>query len=300
MRIPLLIFTILILPFSMNCTNLQSLAGMNSKQSESAAETAEKKPVESQENFAVSSRLLEEKNYLVNELTFEIKKLRAELNSATSDIKHLNDKIDELANPFKQFNKEILLNNESIVYGKILFQDDTSIKVATIMGTLTLQRNNIIRVVERETMQPPSIEEVTAIEGENTFMGSTGSGFINNLGVQDGQSKPIMNSANLVLIGNIDEHRDKSGNTILSGEVKNIGTKRADFAKVNFTIKKNWNGDTKTMTAFLQGTYHTFESGVTANSSVLPGATSSFELIIPTSIGPYIGYSYDIEWDEYQ
>ena len=54
------------------------------------------------------------------------------------------------------------------------------------------------------------------------------------------------------------------------------------------------------MTAFLQGTYHTFESGVTANSSVLPGSTSSFELIIPTSIGPYIGYSYDIEWDEYQ
>lgn len=300
MRIPLLIFTTLILTFSMNCTNLQSMAGMNKKQSESAVETAEKKPAESQENFAVSSRLLEEKNYLVNELTFEIKKLRAELNSATSDIKHLNDKIDELANPFKQFNKEILLNNESIVYGKILFQDDTSIKVATIMGTLTLQRNNIIRVVERETLQPPSIEEVTAFEGENTFMGSPGSGFINNLGVQDGESKPIMNSANLVLIGNIDEYRDKSGNTILSGEVKNIGTKRADFAKVNFTIKKNWNGDTKTMTAFLQGTYHTFESGVTANSSVLPGATSSFELIIPTSIGPYIGYSYDIEWDEYQ
>ena len=27
---------------------------------------------------------------------------------------------------------------------------------------------------------------------------------------------------------------------------------------------------------------------------------ASFELIIPASFGPFIGYSYDIEWDEYQ
>ena len=300
MRIPQLIITILFLSFSINCTYLQSMADMGKKQSESAAEKPNENSTDSEENFAVSSRLLEEKNYLVNELTFEIKKLRAELNSATSDIKHLNSKIDEFANPFKQFNKEILLNNGSTIQGKILYQDDTSIKVATILGTLTLERSNIIRVVERESMQPPTIDEVTAAGTQGTLSGSSGSGFMNNLGVQGDKSQPIMNSANLVLVGNIDEVRDKSGNTILSGEVKNIGTQRADFAKVNFTIKKNWNGDTKTMTAFLQGTYHTFESGVTANSSVLPGATSSFELIIPNSVGPYIGYSYNIEWDEYQ
>jgi len=109
-----------------------------------------------------------------------------------------------------------------------------------------------------------------------------------------------MNSANLVLVGNIDEIKDNSGNTIISGDVKNIGPQRADFAKVTFTVKKNWNGDTKMMTSFVQGTYHTFESGITANSSVLPGAAASFELIIPALFGPFIGYSYDIEWDEYQ
>ena len=54
------------------------------------------------------------------------------------------------------------------------------------------------------------------------------------------------------------------------------------------------------MTSFVQGTYHTFESGITANSSVLPGAAASFELIIPASFGPFIGWSYDLEWDEYQ
>ena len=109
-----------------------------------------------------------------------------------------------------------------------------------------------------------------------------------------------MNSANLVLVGNIDDYKDNSGNTIITGNVKNIGTQRADFSKVTFTIKKNWNGDIKMMTSFVQGTYHTFESGITANSSILPGASASFELIIPSSLGPFIGYSYEIEWEEYQ
>ena len=43
-----------------------------------------------------------------------------------------------------------------------------------------------------------------------------------------------------------------------------------------------------------------FGGGITANSSVLPGAAASFELIIPASFGPFIGYSYDIDWDEYK
>ena len=234
-------------------------------------------------------------------MTFEVKKLRAELNNSVSEIKELKKVTADLSDPFKSFNKEILLNNGSTIQGKILYQDDQMLKVATIIGTLTVDRNTIIRVVEKSNLAPTTLEEAVAnTKYVDPSLGETGDGFIGTLGVQSAKSNPITNSANLVLVGNIDEIKDNSGNTILSGDLKNIGMQRADFAKVNFVVKKNWNGDTKTMTSFVQGTYHTFESGITANSSVLPGASASFELIIPAAFGPFIGYSYDIEWDEYQ
>tara|TARA_B100001029_G_C15047537_1_gene448227 strand:+ start:992 stop:1849 length:858 start_codon:yes stop_codon:yes gene_type:complete len=285
----------------MNCVHLQFLVGDDSGKEE-GNQLENKKATEVKENkFNVSAKLLEEKEFVINELTFEIKKLRAELNNAVSEINNLKKITSDLSDPYKTFNKEILLNNGSTIQGKILYQDDESLKVATIIGTLTVDRNTIIRVVEKSPLAPTSIEEAVA-HSQEASMGLMNSenGFISNLGIQADNSKPIMNSANLVLIGNIDEVKDNSGNTILSGDIKNIGIQRADFAKVTFTIKKNWNGDTKTMTAFAQGTYHTFESGITANSSVLAGASASFELIIPSSFGPFIGYSYNIEWDEYQ
>ena len=285
----------------MNCVHLQFLIGEKSNE-ENLEKAVQIETVESpKENFNVSTKLLEEKDFVINELTFEIKKLRAELNNAVSEINNLKKVTSELSDPYKSFNKEILLNNGSTIQGKILFQDDEALKVATIIGTLTVDRNTIIRVVEKSPLAPTSVEEAVAhTQTANMATGGSDNGFIGTLGVQSGSGQPIMNSANLVLVGNIDEIKDNSGNTILSGNVKNIGTQRADFAKVTFTVKKNWNGDTKTMTSFAQGTYQTFESGVTANSSVLPGASASFELIIPSSFGPFIGYSYDIEWDEYQ
>jgi hypothetical protein len=301
MRYPYLIKIILLSFFSMNCVHLQFLVGEkpNEEKSEEIVliETIEAR----KENFSVSSKLLEEKDFVINELTFEMKKIRAELNNAVSEINNLKKVTSDLSDPYKSFNKEILLNNGSTIQGKILYQDDETLKVATMIGTLTVERNTIIRVVERSPLTPTSVEEAVAhTQAANATTNGMGNGFIGSLGVQSGSGQPIMNTANLVLVGNIDELKDRSGNTILSGNVKNIGTERADFAKVTFTIKKNWNGDTKTMTSFAQGTYHTFESGVTANSSILPGASASFELIISASFGPFIGYSYDIEWDEYQ
>ena len=37
-----------------------------------------------------------------------------------------------------------------------------------------------------------------------------------------------------VLLGDFKEVKDDNQNTILSGEVKNIGSKRADFVKITF------------------------------------------------------------------
>ena len=301
MKIPYLINLILLFLFSTSCVHLQFLVGDN-PDGEKKNEIKELEITKEKENsFNVSSKLLEEKDLIINELTFEVKKLRAELNNSVSEIKELKKVTADLSDPFKSFNKEILLNNGSTIQGKILYQDDQMLKVATIIGTLTVDRNTIIRVVEKSNLVPTTLEEAVAnSKYVDPSLGETGDGFIGTLGVQSAKSSPITNSANLVLVGNIDEIKDNSGNTILSGDLKNIGMQRADFAKVNFVVKKNWNGDTKTMTSFVQGTYHTFESGITANSSVLPGASASFELIIPATFGPFIGYSYDIEWDEYQ
>ena len=44
-------------------------------------------------------------------------------------------------------------------------------------------------------------------------------------------------SPHLVLVGDILEEKDDSGNTVLTGEVKNVGNQRADFAKIFFTFR---------------------------------------------------------------
>ena len=107
-------------------------------------------------------------------------------------------------------------------------------------------------------------------------------------------------SANCVLMGNITEKKDAQGNIIFNGEIKNIGGRRSDFVKVDFVFRKNWSGETKTLTTFIRGGYHTFDSGITTDSTLLPGSTGSFELYVPHDFGSFIGYSYVIDWEEYE
>ena len=106
-------------------------------------------------------------------------------------------------------------------------------------------------------------------------------------------------SAHLVLVGDITEKKDGSGNTVLSGEVKNVGNKRADFSKIIFSFRMNWQGDTKTLTTFINGITNTFDTGISSDNSVLPHAVGNFELVIPKSFGTFIGYSYEIDWSQY-
>ena len=106
-------------------------------------------------------------------------------------------------------------------------------------------------------------------------------------------------SATLVLVGDILEQKDASGNTILIGEIKNVGNKRADFAKIIFTFRMNWQGETKNLTAFISGVTNTFNTGISSDNSVLPHAVGNFELIIPKSFGIFIGYNYHIDWSQY-
>ena len=169
----------------------------------------------------------------------------------------------------------------------------------TLIGKLIINRDDIVRVIEN------IIEEETK---ENAQM-NISPDQLEIVEVQDSDDESGINiierrkenqTAQLVLIGDIQENKDKSGNTILNGEIKNIGTQRADFAKINITFRKNWHGDVETLTAFARGSYYTFKTGVSSDSSILPGAIAEFELIVPKSMGSFIGYSYTVDWEQYE
>ena len=91
-----------------------------------------------------------------------------------------------------------------------------------------------------------------------------------------------------------------SDNIIFDSEIKNIGGRRADFVKVDFVFRKNWSGETRTLTTFIKGSYNTFDTGIVSDASLLPGANGKFDLYVPQDFGTFIGYSYVIDWEEYQ
>ena len=171
------------------------------------------------------------------------------------------------------------------------------VKVETLIGKLIIDRSTIVRVIENiiegeegdesSSLSPDQIEVVEVLDANDES------------GINIIERRKQNQTAHLILMGTIQEKKDKSGNTILSGEIKNVGAQRADFAKINVTFRKNWHGDTETLTAFTRGTYYTFKTGITSDSSILPGAIAEFELVVPKSTGAFIGYSYNLDWEQY-
>ena len=241
------------------------------------------------------------KDFILNELNFEIKKLSAEF-------KHLSQENDDLkalskmwVNPLTIYSKEIILKNGSTVFGKIIYQDDKSLKVETLIGYLIVDRAQVVRIVDnvitedtheyvpeqiRESYTPPPMPKLAQPRYTST-----------NNSARNASAKF---SANCVLVGNISEKKDGQGNIIFKGEIKNIGGRRSDFVKVDFVFRKNWSGETKTLTTFVKGSYNTFDTGIVSDASLLPGAVGKFDLYVPQNFGGFIGYSYVIDWEEYQ
>ena len=241
------------------------------------------------------------RDFILNELNFEIKKLSAEF-------KHLSQENDDLkalskmwVNPLTIYSKEIILKNGSTVFGKIIYQDDKSLKVETLIGYLIVDRAQVVRIVDnvitedtheyvpeqiRESYTPPPMPKLAQPRYTST-----------NNSARNASAKF---SANCVLVGNISEKKDGQGNIIFKGEIKNIGGRRSDFVKVDFVFRKNWSGETKTLTTFVKGSYNTFDTGIVSDASLLPGAVGKFDLYVPHDFGGFIGYSYIIDWEEYQ
>jgi uncharacterized protein with PIN domain len=257
-----------------------------------------KKETKDSMNFSVQSggALITNNTSLYNKQSnYEIKKLTAEVNYLKEQIANLDVKSSLYADPFSVYNKEILLNNGSSIFCKILSQDSDKIFVETLIGNLTLQKASVVRIVENivvleENKRNEEIVEISDSEKEQII------GRAEILKQRKSQS-----SASVILMGEINESSDKSGNTILIGELKNVGTERADLVRIDFILRKNFQGDIERLTAYATGSSHIFkDSGIISNSSVLPGAIGHFKLIIPNSIGNFIGYSYELYWDQYE
>ena len=244
-------------------------------------------------NYNLTQDSVVEKNLpeIIEDLRMDIKKLKAELDYQHENLSKLEAQTKVFANPFAIYNKEIVLNNGSSIFGKIVYQDQDVMKIETLIGQLIIDRNTIVRVVNQVSAYGNSDQ----VSSNNQSGGSPDASGVNLI------QKRVKNlSAHLVLVGDITEEKDGSGNTVLSGEIKNVGNKRADFSKIIFTFRTNWQGDSKTLTAFINGITNTFETGISSDNSILPHAIGNFEMVIPKSFGSFIGYSYDIDWSQYE
>ena len=244
-------------------------------------------------NYNLTQDSVVEKNMpeIIEDLRMDIKKLKAELDYQHENLSKLEAQTKVFANPFAIYNKEIVINNGSSIFGKIVYQDQDVMKIETLIGQLIIDRNTIVRVVNQVSAYGNFDEE----SSNNQSGGSPDASGVNLI------QKRVKNlSAHLVLVGDITEEKDGSGNTVLSGEIKNVGNKRADFSKIIFTFRTNWQGDSKTLTAFINGITNTFETGISSDNSILPHAVGNFEMVIPKSFGSFIGYSYDIDWSQYE
>ena len=225
----------------------------------------------------------------------DITRLRSELETVTTELYELKAKSQIWENPFSIYNKEIILNNGSTVYGKITYQDQEIIYVETLIGGLTVQRKNVKRVIENITQLPDSTETADDRTRRNEILEIKKD---ENTTIFEPSTKLL---ANAILVGDISEEVDLRGNRILSGDVKNIGEARADFVKINFVFRMNWQGKTKSLTAFVRGAKHVFpDSNIESDSSIEMGAVAGFELVIPPDFGTFIGYSYSLDWEQYE
>ena len=275
------------------CTLFMFSCGGKNNQNETSPDINNSPNLNNGKNGETLDALLQattvEKNMpeIIEDLRMDIKKMKAELDYQHENLSELEAQTQVWANPFAIYNKEVVLNNGSSIFGKIVYQDQDVMKIETLIGQLIIDRNTIIRVVNQ-------VGAYGNFDTESKVPGVPDPSGVNLI-----QKRVTNMSAHLVLVGDITEEKDGSGNTVLSGEVKNVGNKRADFSKIIFTFRTNWQGDSKVLTAFINGVTNTFETGISSDNSILPHAVGNFQMVIPKSFGSFIGYSYDIDWSQY-
>ena len=194
-----------------------------------------------------------------------------------------------LDSPLTFFNKKILLTNGSMLYGNIVFQDESLIQLETLIGTLAIEKNTVMRVVDQAVSVLNDEDKMIEINAQNEIQ-------------EDVEYGSNQNSAEVILLGDFKEEKDSNQNTILSGQVKNMGSKRADFAKITFTIYRNKSYESVPVeyTAFINGSSVSFDNDAISTSSLFSDEVGDFSILIPSDFGPFVSYTYRIDWEEYE
>ena len=180
------------------------------------------------------------------------------------------------------------MDNGTMYYGNIIYQDDYTVTLETLIGRLNLERNRIQRVYAHRAGED-DIEILPTVDFDLSD-------------IEDG-NVIYQQPAEIILLGNINSHIDDTGNTVLGGQVQNIGGKRADFVKLNMTLYRDWSETLppKSFTVFVEGSTHYFtpDSSKMSNSSIEPNAIADFQLIIPKQFGTLMSWKYDIDFEQY-
>ena len=228
-------------------------------------------------------------NNTTSENLQEIALLNSKVRYLEEEIKNKGDATSIFSNPYALFNQQIVMDNGTIYYGSVIFQDENNVTIETLIGKLNIQRSRIKRVLSHhlENEEMPVFPEID---------------FEANTTVEEGDIL-YKSPANIILANNINTTIDENGNTVLSGQLQNIGGKRADFVKINMTLYRDWSKtlEPKTFTVFANGTQHYFDDDSTkvSNSSIHPKALANFSLTISKSFGNVMSWKYDIDFEAY-
>ena len=231
--------------------------------------------------------LEEEFQLILKNYNSEIEKMQSQIKLLTNEISKIKAYKEIWAEPLSIYNKKIIMINGSSIFGNILSQDDIALTVETLIGTIIIPKTDIIRIVDNYSSKD---EEIV---GEIDILKSSTE--------QETENNNYPNSAKIILLGDFSEELDDNYNTILSGKVKNIGKKRADFIKINFTVYKDkqTQKSSSDFTVFIKGESREFENNIISNSSLSEKSVGSFSVIIPSDFGPFTSYTYTMDWEQY-
>ena len=245
---------------------------------------------------------LNSENIFITEIQSELHTNKSEIQNLRSIIKSLTKqlenqeaitKTDLWSSSLGLYNQEVIMQSGTVYYGNIIYQDQDLVTLETLIGKLNIDRNQIVRVVSH---QMPTEQEETIFPDIAINQSA--------MNVEDGTllyNKP----AEVILLGNITSYNDDNGDTKLTGNVKNIGGKRADFVKLNITLYRDWSKklEPKTFSVFVNGETHYLnpeDSTMVSLNSLSPKSQASFELHVPQNFGTVMSWTYNIDYEEYE
>ena len=293
-----------ILFFAYQCASPSASSKKQQNTSQANEKTEYVESLIHEDNYSIEAvdMNLNKENIFITEIQSELHTNKSEIQNLRAVIKSLSKQLEtqqsmtsaDLWNSsLGVYNQEVVMQSGTIYYGNIVYQDQDIVTIETLIGKLNIDRSQIVRVVshampeEQETFEFP---DIAMNQGA--------------MSIEDGTqlyNKP----AEVILLGNITTYNDDNGDTKITGNVKNIGGKRADFVKLNITLYRDWSKklEPKTFSVFVNGETHYLnpeDSTMVSLNSLSPKSQASFELHVPQNFGTVMSWTYNIDYEEYE